>query len=44
MRHCFILVVPDDALNDGHIPAPIEDDDDDDDNDDHDHDDDKDDE
>ena len=31
MRHCFVLVVPDDAPNDGHIPAPMEEDDDDDD-------------
>jgi hypothetical protein len=38
MRHCFILVVLDDAPNDGHIPAPKEEDEDDDD-DDHDHDD-----
>ena len=34
MRHCFVLVVPDDASNDGHIPAPMEEDDDDDDDDD----------
>ena len=39
MRHCFLLVVPNDAPNDGHIPASMEeeeeeDDDDDDDNDD----------
>ena len=40
MRHCFLLVVPNNALNDGHIPAPMEEDDDDD----HDHDDDVDDE
>ena len=38
MRHCFLLVVPNDALNDGHIPAPMEEDNDDDDDDDHDHD------
>ena len=43
MRHCFILVVPDDAPNDGHIPAPMEEDDYDDDDEDHDHDDDDDD-
>jgi hypothetical protein len=42
MRHCFVLVVPNDASNDGHIPAPMEDDDDDDDE--HDDDDDDDDE
>ena len=36
MRHCFVLVVPDDAPNNEHIPAPVEEDDDDD----HDHDDD----
>ena len=36
MRHCFILVVPDDAPNDGHIPAPMEEVDDDDDDDDED--------
>ena len=38
MRHCFILVVPDDAPNDGHISAPMEVDDDDDDDHGHDHD------
>jgi hypothetical protein len=26
MRHCFIFVVPDEALNDGHLPAPKEED------------------
>ena len=36
MRHYFVLVVPDDAPNNEHIPAPVEEDDDDD----HDHDDD----
>ena len=40
MRRCFILIVPNDAPNNGHIPAPMEEDDDDDD----DHDDDEDDE
>ena len=40
MRHCFLLVVPNDAPNDGHIPAPMEVEDDDDDDHDHDHDDD----
>jgi hypothetical protein len=39
MRHCFILVVPNDAPNDDHISAPIEDDDDDEHDDDDDHDD-----
>ena len=34
MRHCFVLVVPNDAPNHGHIPAPMEEEDDDD----HDHD------
>ena len=45
MKHCFILVVPNYAPNDGHIPAPMEEDDDDYDNDhdDNDHDDDDDD-
>ena len=41
MWHCFLLVVPDDALNDGHIPAPMEKDDDDDHDDDDDDDDDE---
>ena len=40
MRHCLVLVVPDDAPNDGHIPAPMEEDDYDDDDEDHDDDDD----
>ena len=44
MRHCFILVVSDDAPNDGHIPATMEKDDEDndghDDDDDYDYDDD----
>jgi hypothetical protein len=26
MRHCFVFVVPDEALNDGHLPAPKEED------------------
>ena len=39
MRHCFVLLVPNDAPNNGHIPTPMEVDDDDD----HDHDDDDDD-
>ena len=43
MRHYFLLVVPNDAPNDGHIPAPMEEEDDDGD-DDHDDDDDEDDE
>jgi hypothetical protein len=30
MRHCFVFVVPDEALNDGHLPAPKEEDEDDD--------------
>ena len=36
MRHCFVLVVPDNLPNDSHIPAPMEEEDDDDDSDDHD--------
>jgi hypothetical protein len=36
VRHCFVLVVPDDALNDGRILAPMDNDDDNDDDDDHD--------
>ena len=28
MRHCLVLVVPDDAPNDGHILSPMEEDDD----------------
>jgi hypothetical protein len=31
MRHCFLLVVPDNLPNDGDIPAPMEEEDDDDD-------------
>ena len=44
MRHCFFVVVLDDPPNDGHIPAPMEEDDDDDHDHDDDHDDDQDDE
>ena len=38
MRNCFVLVVPDDQPNDGHIPAPMEEEDADDDADDNDED------
>jgi hypothetical protein len=44
MIHGFVLVVPDDALNDSRIPTPMDNDDDNDDDDDDDHDDDEDDE
>jgi hypothetical protein len=42
MRHCFIFVVPDEELNDGHLPAPKEKDEGDDEDDDHEDDDDND--
>jgi hypothetical protein len=43
MRHCLVLVVPNDAPNNCHILAPMEEEDDDDDDEDHDDDDDDDD-